>query len=315
MTLGQAVVLAAAEAELRSGTNAKRTKAPATPAGQPWDKPKAPRRAKATKPREAPLVMDLLFFDPDSMKQIRDVPAWRRVIEEMEPRPTGDEPHAREEAPWRSEDRREVYEVLARAEVMAPRAMETALREARRQEGELVPPLVLLGGEVEPRFDELAALKAAMTMAAMMLKRSGDELHAVMERAERFLQSPSPDSLPEIAEELTAPIRAAIEAHDKKNGTATKRSPQIDRGLAQGRHYQKRTVFGATHIRFLLRLPGEKSARVAYGPEEMGEKLPGVRRFQARLIAEVRRPPDEDQDAGATQALRVLAISRVVDQG
>jgi hypothetical protein len=314
MTYGQAVVLAKADAELRSGARAKRTQAPTTPPRKPWSKLQRPLPAKEAKPVEARRVMELLWFDPGSVERIRGVPAFWQVLKELQQAPIDEEGQAGDEAPWRSEDRREVFAVLARATLTTPRATETALREACQQDGELVPPLVLLAGEVELRFDELAALKAALSMASMLPRRGDDTLREAMERAGSFLQSPSPESLPDVAEELTAPIRAAIEAHDRKKTTATKRAPQIERGLALGGHHQKRRVFGAAHIRCLLRLPGETSATAAYGAEEIGAKLPVVRRFQARMVAEVRPPPDEDQEAGATHALRMVALARVIDQ-
>jgi hypothetical protein len=186
--------------------------------------------------------------------------------------------------------------------------VEGALRESVREDGKRVPTLVLLDGDLEMPFDELEALKAAMTSAVPLITPVDEGLRASVGIAKEFLQTPGLSAAPAVSEGLTTKIREAF-TREKKALPADWLDMQVERALLTGRHYQKREVFGGTCLRVLVWLPGEKAALIGYLPEELTKKLPMYRRFRARVIAEVH--PAQDQYEARREGLRVVAVGRV----
>jgi hypothetical protein len=253
--------------------------------------------------REPPRPLPLIWFDPAGVERIRRVPPWRRLLEGMQPA-SGDQAREGDDAalPWTIEDADEVMEVLTHAEEMKAAAIDEPPREAYPAGSGL--PLVLLAGEVETHFDELESLKAAVIVASMVPERD-EALRPAIERATRFLDDPHAANLPTLAALFMAPIREALA---KKKVLARGFEATMERALFSGRHFQKRSVFGEPHVRCSLRLAGETSVRVCYLPEVAAKQLPKLRRFQARLSAEVH--PRQDEDDAGEHALRVLALAR-----
>jgi hypothetical protein len=250
--------------------------------------------------------VQLLWFAPDRVAKIRRVPRWREILDAMERGPLGAEGGAGE--PWEIEDRREVFEVLARAEAADVAEVEEAFATAGRG-GKLVPPLVLLAGEVELPFDELSALRVAASTAAPLVTAGDEALRAALEAADKLLGRPDPQVSPAVSEGLHLRIREAF-AREKKGLPASYLEEQTARALLSGRKYLKRELLGGTFLRALVWLPGEARAVVGYLPEEVGRKVPMMRRFGARVIGEV-HPRQEHGEEGAV-AVEGVALGVVV---
>lgn len=267
-------------------------------------------------PAMAPVIihastsLQLLWFDPESVPRIRRVSRWKKHLDELEREPLDRDIEGGEglKEPWEIEDRREVFEVMARAAPSDARGVEEALAEARRPDGKLVPPLVLMAGDLELPFDELETLRAAATIAASAITPADEDLRAAVDVADKFLGRPGLSATPVVCEGLHLRIREAF-GRSKKSLPADYLERQTERVLLTGRHYQKRELLGATFLRALLWVPGEKAALVGYVPEELGKKLPMYRRFGARVIVEVHAR--QDQYEAQELALRVVVVGRV----
>src|SRR6185369_6212586 len=96
---------------------------------------------------------------------------------------SGGEPSAR--------DKRDALSLLARGEPIREGGVKQALLSAIGDDGALDPPLVLVAGELELPFDELAALKATV-MAASPLATTDETLEEALSMAREMLKSPWP---------------------------------------------------------------------------------------------------------------------------
>lgn len=254
-------------------------------------------------------AVQLLWFNPDSVARIRRVPRWKQLLEDLVREPLDrdlDEGGGSGE-PWEIEDRREVFEVLARGAQSDARGVEEALDTARGAGGKLVPPLVLVEGELEVQLDELEALKAAATTAAPLVTPMDEGLRAAVEAADKFLARPGISSMPAVCEGLHTRIREAF-AREKKGLPGDYLDKQVERALLSGRHYQKREVLGGTFLRGMIWIPGEREGVLGYVPEELGKKLPMYRRVGVRMIGEV--VPRQEQFEAQAIALKVVGVGR-----
>lgn len=280
----------------------------------PWSVPKPEARrplveSEAPPPETPAEFLQLLWYDADSLARMRRVPAWKQIIIELERRPRSREIEVVEGArdPWEIEDRKEVLQILAKGVQTDGRGVKEALQRAVDDDGKLSPPLVLLATEIELPFDELEALKAAMSTASPLVTPPDEGLRAAVQTAKDFLQTPGLSAAPAVSEGLTARIREAFAK--EKALPADYLSTQMERVLLAGRHYQKREVFGGKFLRCQLWPPGEADAIVGYLPEEASRKLPMWKRFRVRLIAEVH--PAQDQYETPGHAVKVLGVARV----
>ena len=284
-------------------------------ASVPWSPPRrelraVPDEAEPAAMERAPDPVQLLWFHPASVARMRRVARWKQLLDESQRKALDrdlDEADSGKE-PWEIEDRQEVFEILARGERTDGRGVDEALRGSIREDGKLIPPLVLLEVDLELPFDELEALKAAVTTAGPLAGPGDEGLKASVGIGKEFLQTPGLSAAPGVCEGLTTRIREAF-VREKKALAADYLDTQMERALLTGRHYQKREVFGGACLRALLWLAGEKDAQIGYLPAELAKKLPMYRRFRARVVVEVH--PAQDQYEVRAQALRAVAIGRV----
>jgi hypothetical protein len=122
---------------------------------------------------------------------------------------------------------------------------------------------------------------------------------------------PGLSSAPAVAEGLTARIKDAF-ASVKRAVPPEYHQTQTERALLDGRHYQRRQVFGDTYLRGLVYAGGSSSPIPTYLPDHLARKLPLFTRFKVRLIAEVHMPVDQFEIHPS--ALKVVAIARVMDR-
>jgi hypothetical protein len=253
-------------------------------------------------------MLQLLWYDTNSIACMRRVPAWKSVFEEIEKAPRSQDIQVADGSreTW-EEDRENVFEILTKAPRTDAKGLDDAIDGAIGRDGKFVPPMVVLAGELELPFDELEALKAAMSTASPVITPADEQLKAAVAIAKDFVQTPGLSAAPAVSEGLTARIREAF-VKEKKTFPSDYLDNQVERVLLSGRHYQKREVFGGMYVRCLIWLPGERKTIVGYLPADVSKKLPMWKRFRARVIAEVH--PAQDQYEASTKAVKVVGVGR-----
>ncbi|MBI4705637.1 MAG: hypothetical protein HY744_31475 [Deltaproteobacteria bacterium] len=255
-------------------------------------------------------VLLLLWFDPDSVPRLRRTAAFRPVLDALEQRPVDRD--LDDTAPsaelMELEDRREVFEVLARGQPTDAEGVERAVAAGVRPDGKFVPQLVLVSGEIETPFDEVERLKATVTTVSPLVAPTDQDLKSAVDQAKELLASPDLLCPPSVADGLTRRIREAFKP-EARSLPEPYVEDETGRVLLAKRHYRKRTVFGEPHLATRLHPGGDAPPVPVYLPESLAKKLPLFRRFRARLVAEARL--QEDQDESHACALRALALARV----
>jgi hypothetical protein len=263
---------------------------------------------EGVKPMVVRELLQLVWFSPESVARVRQVPSFKKLLEELAKKPVDrslDEPQPGKE-PWEIEDRREIFEVLAHGERTDGVGVQDAMHAAIRDDGKYAPPIALVAGEIEMPFDELEVLKAMTTAAAPLAGPPDERLRAAVEAADSFLARPNLAVAPIAAEGLATRIREAF-VQEKKSLPADSLDLQVERTALAGRRYQKREVLGETHLRALVRLPEEQVPVVLYLPEAVAKRLPMARKFRARVIGEIH--PAQDPYEKREEAVRVLALA------
>jgi hypothetical protein len=205
------------------------------------------------------------------------------------------------------EDRRDIFEVLARGSAVDEPGLNQALERAVRDDGRLVPPLVLVDGEVRLLFDELETLRATLTIAAVFAA-GDDPLKAAIAEARELLRTPDLRSPPSVTEGYITRVQEAMK-RAKRGPTPGYLEEQTERVLVEARHYQRRTVYGAPHLRAQIQIGNGARPWPLYIPEAAATRLPMFARFTARILAEASL--QENQYEAHPAALRAAAIARV----
>ncbi|MFO0761710.1 MAG: DUF2169 domain-containing protein [Byssovorax sp.] len=282
-------------------------------AGAKKDGSEAIRKVAAT-PLLAPpkAVIELLWYEAAAMPRIRKQAGWKEVFGQIKGKAFEDElsgdspPEKRQEA----RDRRDVAGLLARGEVTDLMALEDALESAVTEDGTLVPPLVLLAGDLDFPFDEVETLKA--TMAALSPIATGDKaLKDALATADELLKTPWSKGAGGIAEGLTNKLKEVF-SQGNRMLPARYVEGHTERMLLEQRAYQKRTVLGKVYIRSLLFAgrggSGKGSGFPVYLPESLSQELPSFQRFSVRMIGEVRGKVDQYE--AQEVAVRGVALGR-----
>jgi hypothetical protein len=185
--------------------------------------------------------------------------------------------------------------------------LESHLFESADDGGALAPALVLLTGELELPFDEVAAL-SALIEAATPLARADARLAEVLEHATAMAKTPLQHA-PEVAADLSASVREAW-AQANKQLPAEHLDALTARVLVARRAYQRRDVLGEDWVRALFTPAGASHPIPAYLPPIAAKRLPLFRGFAARVLADV--IPQQDQQEESAVALEIGAIARVL---
>ena len=162
-----------------------------------------------------------------------------------------------DEDPPAVKDRRDLLGVLGEAEPTPLEDLEAALSEATSRSGGLTPPLVLVAGELEPGFDEVETLGAALAAAAPFAAGSDKKLKEAFDQVTESLKSSWAQGSARAAEALSTRLREAFPqgAWSLPQGWLDQ---QIERALVEKRAYQKRKV--------LRQDPAPRGARAAGAP-------------------------------------------------
>lgn len=252
-------------------------------------------------------VLDLLFHDPKFLPRIRRHPEWQPIVDSLQDMPHDPDIDAPDIAPSpvEGEERRQVFEVLARGAPASPSALSAALKGAIREGRRFVAPLVLLAGEVSFEFDATDELKATV-LALSPHASAGDALQRALDLAKDALKEP------EIwgASALRAHLTSVQEAYgqSKRPVLLAAIKAQVGRALLERRRYHRVVVFGGPHLCARLRMAGGEQTIPLYLPEAMALVLPLRQSIAARLIAEAHLSADEEE--AHPVALRVVALAR-----
>jgi hypothetical protein len=255
-------------------------------------------------------VLHLLWFNPEVAPRVRRNPDWKKILDKLEQGafdPEVDEGSLADD-PADMEDRREIYEVIARGTPSGQDSVDRALLDAVRADGRFAPRVLLLVGEVRFDFDEIEQLKATIA-TALPFANGEDALKKHTESATTFLGSPGLVASPEVASAMSQRIRDAFLESDRTVGP-TFLDDQVERALLDRRSFQKRNVFGEPHIRGMFFFAGSSTGIPMYLPEPLGKKLPLFRRLRIRTLAEAHFQADQYEAHAA--ALKTVAIARIV---
>lgn len=277
------------------------------PVAQPVAQPVAPLAPLAEEARE---IIQLIWFDPDAMPRVRRQAAWKRILDELENQPADTDLDDAGLAPQTAEieDRREVFEILARGESTSGEAIQEALAGGTRESGKFAAPVRLVVGELGFPYDELETLKATVATVTPLIGND-EQLRATVAAAQDLLKLPDLRTAPAVVEGLTTRIQEAF-AQGKRAVPQGYLDAQVERALLEQRHYQRRSVFGGRHLRSLLTAAGSSQQIPGYLPDALAQKLPLYQRFKARVIAEIH--PQVDQYETHPVALRVVALARAL---
>jgi hypothetical protein len=282
-------------------------RAAAVPLPAPAPAPEPDVLLQAVGPNE---VFLLLWFDPESVPRMRRTKTYKPILDALEHRPVDREldDAAQTDDPMELEDRREVFEILARGPTTDGSGVRRAVHGAMRKDGKFVPQLVLLRGELETPFDEIERLKATISTVTPMIRPDDENLKTAVEQATEFMGMPNLLCPGSVADGFTRRIREEFKA-EARSLPDSYLEEETDRVLLEKRHYQKRIVFGEPHLRTLLLLPADNTPLPTYLPESLANKLPMFHRFKVRLLCEAQLK--EDQYEAHDCALRVVALVRV----
>ncbi len=281
-----------------------------------------PQQASASAIVRAPVrpaapaeIVDLLWFDAATPDRARLHRPWQDLIVRLhKPPPEADPDDGPEEDPPALTDRRDVLGVLSEAEPTPLEDLDALLAESTSSTGGLTPPLVLVAGDLEPTFDEVETLAAALAAAAPFATGGDKKLKEAFDAVTESLKSPWTQGSPRAAEALTTRLREAFPpgGFSLPAGWFDR---QIERTVVEKRAYQKRKVLGKTLLRAMLSQRGGALAGgvPVYLAEETGGHLPLYARFPVRLIVEVHL--QQDQYESHAVALRALALARVGSAG
>jgi hypothetical protein len=273
-------------------------------------------RAARRPPRE---VIELISFDAAFMARIREQPSFRVLLAQieledldrrLESSVSGGSPPVSDRDAKSMSERREVFEVLARGEPLGADGVTDVLDRAMDESGALDPPLVLVAGDLRFAFDEIESLKAAVAAVRPLLPAADKKLKDAADAGKELLESPWLTSARRQAEQAALRIRRAF-METRRELLPDHLDELIERAVLEGRHYQRRTVFGQVWLRASLHAGGSpQDALLVYLPESLAKELPMFPEMKARVLAEVRAKQDKFEAHAV--ALRAVAMAVAV---
>ncbi|HRI66192.1 MAG TPA: DUF2169 domain-containing protein, partial [Polyangium sp.] len=156
-------------------------------------------------------IIDLLWFDPETIPKLREHPKWKPILDKLRPPPRDldfdDEPPP--EDPPEVRDKRDVFAVITKGDSIDSEGIQEAIADAVADDGTFTPPLVLVQGELSFPFDELETLKATVTAVTPLI--AGDKkLKETVDTVNELLKTPWLQSSSGVAEGLTARVKEAF---------------------------------------------------------------------------------------------------------
>ena len=285
-----------------AASNAAAAQAPATASDAPPARPVTDESA----PAPAREVVELLWFDPAAAARGRACYAELAADIEFEP------PDRRHDLPpddpAKAAERHLVFGLLTEAPRLASNEVGDAIAASVSDRGRFTAPLCVVAGELHLPFDELETLKASVSIVAPLV--AGDpKLKKELDAVTEAVASPTLSRSTGLIEKLTQHVRGLF-TQIRTPMPGHYLDTYTERTLLEGRHHQRRVVFGAPHIRALLGGSGDGAPVPTYLPEALVEQMPRALSLRVRLLAEAHLCQDVYETHAA--ALRVLALARVV---
>lgn len=254
---------------------------------------------------ESRTAIELIWFNVGSLSRIRKHPAWENILTRVKARAEDEhlDDETRPSRPRSPKDRRDLMAILTRGN---PLDTQNALHElecAKKDADGFIPPLVLVEGSLEVKFDEAQALNAALACAGAYVGR--DKLEDIVARGREVLKAPWGSS--KVCVELGCDVRRRLTKDCRDQFEHDVEQTLLDGRTLDGKCWRKRVIFG--QMRIVATLSSESGPVLpTYFPEELQNELPAAR-FKARVLAEVRAGLDPVSDKAA---LRVVALGRIV---
>lgn len=258
-------------------------------------------------------IVELLWFNPESMDKIRARDEWRELVVDIHPPPPETDPldFDAEPPPEESQevrDRREIVAIMTRARSTNAAELPRVMLDAVDDTGSFEPPVVVVTGKLSFPFDELETLRATVT-AATPIAAGDKKLQEVIDTVNEALETPWLQSSSEVAEGMTEKIREAFKGANRMV-SADHLDDHVERILLEKRHYQKRMVFGEEWIRALMAGSSLRDQIPSYVPSALEKELPMFGSFQARILCEAH--VQQEQYESHEVALKVVALGRVI---
>lgn len=273
--------------------------APAPPAesAEPEEAPgpSLPRSDLAPRAAHRPPGVELVWFSSPSASRIRK--AFAATLRDLEV-----EPIEALDRQAEKDGRLDVHDVLLAVPPLDDQGLLAALRGAIDGAGRFAPPLVVTGGELRFAFSEAERLSAILDLSGAF-GIADKRFRTTLDEARRAATPPA-------IEAAILRVREALAALGNPRVVAFV-DDAAERVVAQARAYQRRSVFGETHVRCLLGVGG--ATVPTFFPDAVAASLPMAARLPVRLLAEVHLCQD-DADPSPI-ALRLLAFGRVIDVG
>lgn len=269
--------------------------------------PQAP--GEAPKPAELRRlrVLDLLFHEPRIAARLRQAKRWASVWPPRDKgRTVASVDEARAEAASAERDRADILRVLSYGRPDAASVARGALDEMLDEVLDLDPPLVLLGGELRPTFDEAETLRTTIAVAQPVAGGDKRLLQSITVAQEALASGvpPRPDAALGLARNIEQ-NSLALSLPPRYVGT------EVDRLLLEGRKYKRRPLLGSPRVRCEL-VAGSSSSEVllVYLPESVAASLPLLTAYPVVTLCEAR--PREDVQEPAEESFFALALGRVL---
>jgi hypothetical protein len=296
-------------AAAQSGAAAASTAAAA--ASAPTASIRAPTAAKpqptapAAPRNEARELLDLLWFDQDSVRRMRSYKPWRAALTEAASEWLDTDPSPKTAS--KASDRADVLRVLLRVKPLDGDGIVASMASSIDEDSAFTPPLVVVAGELHFPFDDTEILKAYVAGATPFLG-TDKKLREIVDTAGEVLRSPWPGSRG-LVESLASRLKEAFGQGNRALPPAYLET-SAEQVLLEQRRYQKRTLLGQDRLRGLLTPQGGGSPVPTYLPDSLARQLPMFQRFRAVIVAEAHG--QQDQYETHPIALVGLALARVL---
>ncbi len=237
--------------------------------------------------------VELLWWAPDAVEQVRKVAAWRALENSQD----GDAS---------SQQRALLLSILKQSEATELAELRQRMLRVAQSISGFVAPRARLNGDLLFQYEPLEVLKATATVLAP--QALGDEkLSAAMKGVSDLLSASWLQSADAAARALTARLRAAAPMDDPTV------DEQVRRVLMGQRAYAKRDLFGQTHIVAHFVPAGLRERVPCYIPWEHARALPMYEQLTARVVVEAHLRQDQFETHDI--ALRIVVLGRLVDLG
>jgi hypothetical protein len=302
---GGAVSTAAAAQSGAAAASTAAAAASASPAPARAPSAKSQPSAPSAQRSDARELLDLLWFDPDSVRRMRSYKPWKAALSEAANEWL--DPSQTTKSASKPSERADALRVLLKVKPLDGDGIVASMASSIDEDSAFTPPLVVVSGDLHFPFDDTEILKAYVAGATPFLGPD-KKLREIVDTASEVLRSPWPGSRG-LVESLASRLKEAFAQANRALPPAYLET-SAEQVLLEQRRYQKRTILGQDRIRGLLTLQGGGAPVPTYLPDSLTKQLPMFQRFRAVITAEAYG--QQDQYESHAVALVGLALARVL---